>query len=781
VYTYSAAQPFVLQRISEPYALSGRKCDRLDEKTPLLMRERLVIGIEANGVLDLTRLRILNLNVVNQQGVSINPTPIRPSFAGGAPSGAPVAAAVARGPFFLPWPDRLPGDVIPTVSVSAIYTPPMPGTPWKPNTFYPEGSVVVPLKLNGHYYTALRAGLSSQQPNWPVTEMAHVDEAGGAQLIWRDETPLPAPAECGSAKAWQQSTVYTSGTCVVAKRGRYWIAGNTATSGTGSEPFQPNSPIGSTVTEATGLRWNDKTPAPLGCTSARAWQSSTPYPAGSCVLSLAGDFWVSAGGSSGLSEPFPAVSALGTSVTESSGLKWQNNSPPGSLPSQCGSAAKPWQPNTPYAAGMCVTAQNSRQWVVIVGGVSADAEPSPTSNAGDAFMETTVLRWLDSGAAAPPSGAKQWLAGAPHQVGDVVVSPVSGHYYTAIRAGSSNPANPPNFPVTQFASISESGTPLQSTDGTVIWRLSGKFPPLRQASRPYAKGAAVAGKDSHLYVAVQSNPGETGADPNLILSGDPVRDGDVTWHDVGTDPKAIAWKPGTQYEQTAIVYSVMKAQYYVANSGGESALRSEEPDFPESTGYPKIEWLDSGSSAPGSVASGQPADQTMTLLNLTLPQSHVISTYNLAAGIVFNSIRTPTFSVNNQAPSGGTAQGTVQTGTSRTVDPVLLFTAYWLGHWFPMDAENSWRPRDLVPGLSFGLSLSSPASNYYFGGSSEFFLRNVQLTYGLSVAKVPEAASGSNGTSPSTRQHFSEGFFAGLTFNVSGFIQGLFGAKSSGQ
>jgi hypothetical protein len=114
-----------------------------------------------------------------------------------------------------------------------------------------------------------------------------------------------------------------------------------------------------------------------------------------------------------------------------------------------------------------------------------------------------------------------------------------------------------------------------------------------------------------------------------------------------------------------------------------------------------------------------------------------------------------------------------------------MLTAYWLSHWFPMDAERDWRPRDLTPGLSVGFSLTSPSSNFYFGGSSEFFLRNVQLVYGVSVAKVSAAGSGSNGTSPSTTQNFHSGWYTGLTFNVSGFIQGLFsgggGGKSSGQ
>jgi hypothetical protein len=244
---------------------------------------------------------------------------------------------------------------------------------------------------------------------------------------------------------------------------------------------------------------------------------------------------------------------------------------------------------------------------------------------------------------------------------------------------------------------------------------------------------------------------------------------------VGTDPAAIAWKPNTAYWQTAIVYSINKAQFYRAASTGRqlSADVSEEPNFPESDTFPRITWQDSGTVSPSVVASGQPADQTLSLLNLTIPQTHSVAIYNLAFGVVYNSVKTPSFSVSNGS--------TVQTGTTPIVDPVVVFTAYVLHHWFPLDAESDWRPRDLVPGLSFGLSLASPANNFYVGGSSEFFLRNVQVVYGLSIAKVPEAAAGTNGTNPSTSQHFKKGVFGGLTFNVSGFIQGLFGGGGGGK
>jgi hypothetical protein len=93
-----------------------------------------------------------------------------------------------------------------------------------------------------------------------------------------------------------------------------------------------------------------------------------------------------------------------------------------------------------------------------------------------------------------------------------------------------------------------------------------------------------------------------------------------------------------------------------------------------------------------------------------------------------------------------------------------------------MDAERPWRKHDLIPGLTFGISLSNPTTNFYFGGSSELFIRNLQLVYGLSVNRVMALDPASLQTSamtPATRQTFAKGGFVGLSFNITGFIQSL--------
>ncbi len=671
-YTYSASQPFVLERIvppdppNPPVRVGGKDCSLLDEKHPLMMRERLVIGIDTSKVIFPERVKLLNINLTNQQGNPINPTPVRPSFAGGAPSTV-TPLAPPRGPFFLTWPDRLPGDAIPTVSINAVYTPVAPGAPWDSHTLYPAGSVVVKQlnpdltsHPNGHYYTALQGGISgTTPPEWP------------------SDGPPTVPDR------------------------------------------DPNVPA---------LSWTDKGAIPA--------DPKAPVPTG------------------------------------------------------CGSAAKPWQPNTIYAAGTCVTSSNSHYWVAATTGVSwTKEEPFHLAVAGS-VTEDTTLTWMDSGVGTPPSAAKQWVAGMPHMVGDVVTPlPPNGHFYTAIKGGTSG-QGPVTFPVAKTDAVKESRVLLQVIDNAqVVWEFLSATPPKRIQGHDYRAGEVigyfVAGAQ-HFYTSQQdcaSGGQAVACKPGMMepafmgKDGEHVPDGEVVWIERGTTPDSVAWAPDHAYGPSAVVYSKTKKQFYhaVQSFTAQSGHGPDEPDFPQDETLAQVEWQDSGLVAPAAVASGQPADQTLNLLNLTLPQSHSISYFNLAAGVVYNSVRSPSFAVTNSVG--------VQIPGSHTVDPVLFLTGYVLGHWFPMDAERDWRPHDLIPGLSVGFSLANPTTHFYVGGSSEFFLRNVQLAYGASITQVSELTSTVplNATTAATRQRFTGRWFVGLTFNVSGFVQGLFSAgKSSG-
>src|SRR5271156_5696836 len=133
-------------------------CSKLDAEHPIRMGQTLVIGIDTNHAAG-ERVKILNLNLTNQQGNPINPTPVRQSF--GSSGSTPTNLEAGHGPYYLTWPNQIPGDAVPTVNVNAVYTPPIPGDKWLPGTFYPAGSIVTNSNADGHYYVATSGGVSS--------------------------------------------------------------------------------------------------------------------------------------------------------------------------------------------------------------------------------------------------------------------------------------------------------------------------------------------------------------------------------------------------------------------------------------------------------------------------------------------------------------------------------------------------------------------------------------------------------------------------------------------
>lgn len=173
----------------------------------------------------------------------------------------------------------------------------------------------------------------------------------------------------------------------------------------------------------------------------------------------------------------------------------------------------------------------------------------------------------------------------------------------------------------------------------------------------------------------------------------------------------------------------------------------------------------------------------LTLFDLTYPQVHSLSHYNVALGVVGSTVENPSFvRVQTSAASGtpGTAGfvpaqfKTVENGGDPEVAPILMFTIYVP----PFDAERSWRSRDLIPQPGVGFSLSSPSADFFFGASSEI-RRNIQLVGGLHVGKMttlvkPPFDDPTSSAAPQTQQSFAKGGFVGLTFNID-FIKGLFG------
>ena len=422
------------------------------------------------------------------------------------------------------------------------------------------------------------------------------------------------------------------------------------------------------------------------------------------------------------------------------------------------------------------------------------------------------LAWEDSGTTLP-TGAKAavWTAATGHCIGDVITDPYNGHYYTAV-VGGVLPTPPPNPPVCTTLSGAQPADPFPAAppaippnvaftvnDGLLLWQLDTAPPGTRRPSFTYQAGYIVKDAASnHFYVATGIQPGGAKASnspanpfPPLPAAGFSIGDGGVTWQLV--EP----WQPSHPYPAGSAVLDISGLKLYQTQVDGTSGPKPSQPFFPITQGdisadnlsanlkVPSLrikQWQDSGTTAPASVASGQPADQTVSLLNLTLSQVHSLYYYNLAAGVVVSTIRVPNNVAIETTPATSPATYTyLKQGSNLLIDPVLLFTVYAR----PVDAESPFRAREIVhiPGISFGLSLASPTNDFYVGGSTEV-LRNLQCVYGFNVAGTIKLAvsSGTVGaaSSPPTITSLSRGGFFGFTFNISGFVSGLFsgGSKS---
>jgi hypothetical protein len=225
----------------------------------------------------------------------------------------------------------------------------------------------------------------------------------------------------------------------------------------------------------------------------------------------------------------------------------------------------------------------------------------------------------------------------------------------------------------------------------------------------------------------------------------------------------LPFKPGGDSQPTVTISAV----YTLPSS---STVQTTSPPSP-----PCPSPAPAAATQTTTTSSAPPADQIVTLLNLTLDQVHPRYYYNVSTGVLASNVRNVNFYRVPQPPSG-TSYATQGSPGDRTVAPAILFTVYTR----PMDAESPWTTKDLIPGVSFGFSLTSPASSFYLGLSSEV-RRNVQLVAGVNWAKVNSLApsgyvASSSSTAPVTEQRFaSPKGFVGFTLNID-FIKGLFGA-----
>lgn len=807
-------------------------CTKLDADHPILMGQNLVIAIDTSRTSMLDRVKILNLNITNQQGSPINPTPVRPSFANTGTGSLNLA-----GTYYLTWPNQIPGDTVVTVNVNAIYTPPIPGDPWSPATFYPAGSVITSSSGDGHYYTAVTGGISGTGAA-PGFAGASTSQIRDGSVLWVDFGNT-APQGTGGGGGvgggggkplalWSSNnTTYGAGQSIYDPyNGHYYmyVSATPAGAGTGRAPIDPFSLP--TISDQ-GVVWVDQGPyLPLGAV-ANPWMANTAYAVGSWVGPLGGHYFQAlvAGTSSPSPLVFPVAAAPAQVHDGSIQWRWQDAQgasrpvpavwlathlysdgewtlaqghylravrggtsasafspnavriPDGSVQwvylgvtAPAGGCGDTWAPSHAYAVGACTSTSEGKYFAVVVAGRSAAQFALPS-------VKDNELTWTDEGVTAPAGKALvKWQPNHHYEATDAI-GPKNGHYFSPTAAGQSG--------------AREFTTPVVR-DGTVIWEPQGTGPGSafeRQPDALYRVGDWMwINPDAKSYFkAIRA-----GTSLPAPLGARTISDLGVLWQDEGTTPPVVkAWAVNSAYNKGDFVLT-SNGHYYQASSPGVSGPVPTQPYFgitsantqtveAESAGNLPIVWEDSGTTPPSSVSSGQPQDQTVSLLNLPFSQSHSLSYYNLASGVVYSTVRSRSFGFTGS----GSSETPVQTGSSATVDPVLLFTIYPI----PIDAEKHCGFKCIwsVPGGSFGLSLSNPSTSFYVGASFEV-LRNLQFFAGYNWSKqahLPPAGTtqgmmATNSGTPTTVQKFDSGAAFGLTLNISGFIQSLFGGGGGG-
>lgn len=195
----------------------------------------------------------------------------------------------------------------------------------------------------------------------------------------------------------------------------------------------------------------------------------------------------------------------------------------------------------------------------------------------------------------------------------------------------------------------------------------------------------------------------------------------------------------------------------------------------------------SSKAQPTGPAPMNAADQAVISAQTQLTQVHPMYAFNLSFGVVGSTLREPSFTRTANSPPcpmgtpppGNSTTGACGTYTnamsnSPAVQPVVFFTTYVPQRF---DAESRWRPLEMIWPVapSFGISLTQPSTDFFFGQSSEV-RRGVELVYGWHAARVNYVLGGEDPTSsapPPTGIRFRSGFFYGLSFTLN-FVQSLF-------
>lgn len=699
---------------------------------------------------------------------------------------------------------------------------------WTPNNPYAAGAIVTLSSGKGHYFEAQNKGSSGSREPKRKGDVATEEPAG---LSWRDMGDMVSrdKRECADVTSSHPLLMNQNLVVVIEMTGipeevqdRFTILNLNVTSQQASPinvtPIQPSIAAGAASGPSGGvapavapkveprkrqiyyLTWPSLVTGDsilainvnlvyTPVAPALPWQAHTFYPVGSIVMAnptpgissaTKGHYYLALSGGMSAATP-PDFDSAATGVQtfpEGTGLTWKDMglAPPKTSPPV-------WAKNTRYGTGdLAIPTANSRHYYRAQTHATSGANPPSFSTAthGESILDAPKvlnLTWKDMGTNLPVPAPPIWASRQMYYTG-VPVTPATnnGHYYRAQTSGESS-ATQPTFPV--------DGTSVD--DGpNISWTDMGATtlnpdPPMWQANYAYAAGAQVTPNppNGHYYQA--QTAGVTGPySPAFPVDGSTVLETDrLVWTDSGvalpTGGKLKQWQAGTPFMIGDVVQDSLTGRYYTVIQAGISG--DHAPSFylptPKTVHDPtyQINWQDLGTTLPSSISSGQPqpADQTVSTIAYSFPQAHSLSYFSLTSGVVVSSIKTPSFL--NTSSSSTPNWTTVKNGP--IVDPVLALTAFIK----PVDAERPWHLSDLTPGASVAFSLTSPGTNFYFGGSSVAFSRNIQVLYGFSVARISilEPASFQvSSTSAATRQRFAKGAFIGVSFNIVGLITSVF-------
>ena len=651
-------------------------------------------------------------------------------------------------------------------------------TTWKIDTPYDRNVKVKAANKNFYYVSSIAGGGRSELTlTFPPPPTQSRDCAlRDGDVCWLDSR------QSGPGPAWKSGQPYSLGDSVAANNHVYIVVGTAAGSSGDTAPIISSLPGEPTTVTDGDLVWMF-----IGKSTNKAsskWLANTHYELGDVVKSGTDYYEVIrfVAGTSGPHpvNPFPAFPAIDGSTPSS----FPNSVIDGTITWKSAKSGDPshvWDLHHTYAKDWVVTDGSGHYWQAIDTGRSGEVpvqppfqimQPSTVVDTAFSICDGGVT-WSDLGTARPPADLARnaWEAQKPYKTGDIVHD-MKGRYYSASTGGNSGKVSPVSMP----------GSTGQACDSNLMWSDLGVIRPSGLLGQP------------------------------------------STWTSRDYSAGEVVFVPGPGNGRYYAAALTLGTEEKVGKAGGASPFLSISPTFP-------IIWQNSGATVPASVASGQPADQSVGLVNLTLPQTHSLSYFNLAAGAVVGLTRYPNFGFvpaayvpPRQLPPGfvaatpgattmDTLSANQYTGctvdaskmvvyscpgptgyASRIVDPVLVLTVYPI----PIDAEVPWtlfsrqgrsRFRDLIPGVSVGFSLTSPSSNFYIGGSIEAFIRNVQIFGGLAIqngatsvlTNANQVTWSGTGVIPTvqTTTGYRKSPFMGLTYNLSGFIQSLFSPPSS--